>query len=1333
MAEIPQEFSVDEEVPQEFLPSSNGWVIPPVSESDADGFRLPQDLIPEKEVVQGEDVSGLKFLEATGASAIDVAGAIPEVIAAGVTAPVALAGAGIGQLLNLSEGAIEEIQSTIAYEPVTVLGSKLTELLSIPMEAWDTWAQEQAEVKRTALQGQLELAGVDKETAVGIAATAGATEEAITRGVPYILGLLGMRSQGAAIAEKVTKKEKPSVVPENVVEEPLPNRPSVEPSPSAKSYPNIEVEAYDLGTSLEKPVRGVGVSAIIRDGEGTAVGRVSGDVREGATTVNINTSGSEWVRGAGTRAYKDLLEWAGDRGYTVASDADISTSARGVYQKLEEAGYRVEINPLTQEVIVESGMRHTTPDGSPVVRVFPKLKTEPIAEAVGKEWEQALKEDAKRNVEKSLDKTIPATQNIDIVDYRPLSDLEKALSHTVDKARVIHTDKAPVTATVREYKRTEPDLPDRYATDRRVTTLGAGKWIPPSFVGTIKNNSVVKWVTSLIRREEMAGDYTRELVLYGAELKKSFGRYVMKSTDKGLLTKGRLLDDAQKKIFLDILDDYNIKGREAEVSRDALEVRTKVLGFDKVRADQVIDLYYAVRTGLDSIVSKVEKTSDKLMAAGSGRGFKFGKHPGYFPHIWKGDFQTNAYNPKTGQVLEKRTSYTNLPTDKFGAKALELELKEKFPDAEISTRKREFNNLDPAYEALTDIIIQAEKVGDLPLAEAIKKQRGVAGMRAHAMSRDGVRGFEWDPKVHPLEKAWKGYEETLTNFVGAMLRAESGLRIQFNMDNLSRSTLSRLYPNSVTWSKALVDDYLGRKPWGDEVITQITSDFVGQQGGRIAVGTVSKWMTRTQILLGNVVHIAIQLTQLRQTFAKLAGMSSEFGVSGAGTALVPFEAMRDIITRNPEMESALKEAARNGAIDPTMARFLYEEETAFNPKSAESTINKARNIDKNAYSYLDELQRTMSFASFYTFLRKAGRSEYDAIMEATKLTDDYSVKYSPSETPAAQRGVSGSVLGKYQRWASTESAALLEALTAAKTKGDFRQLGVLVAGTATVGGITGLWGMKDADNLVEFTNSQGITNSQLPSMWVMQNAPEWAAVGPVQSSLNMDTSVTASPQMVRNISDLPMLTWTAEVVSSSLNLTSKLIAGRASKLDLERAIMSTTPSSMKEWVRESFERDNITLNPDTWLMKEGESYLQHSLKTGRGTFNVEAEDQLRRVFGGRSLRDAKIQTAARWMYSMEQGSKHDIETLTDYVAKQIIMHGDRANFSSLIEATAEQWNLTPSEINTKIFSKVSKGYKTLEQQLLENKKMQRHTSGKVLDFISSGDGEDHIPQEHRAE
>lgn len=1210
---------------------------------------------------------------------------------------------------------IKASNEALTYQPQTSYGKAYGELLSAPFEAYNEQVLDSySSLNEDTRKFLVEQFGVDDETAIKIAAAIATVPHTAAESIPWLLGV----RKGEAVTEQakvhpLDTREQQAILDYNKANRAVEFKKKEEVlaeearQPSAKPYgEDVLLQQVDNDLFL--------VDRTITNSDGSTAASIKGtlDTEAGVMKIHkIEHQPGGVIRAA--EAVKDLVDRAMLNQHKVETSGTLSLQEKAVFDKMQRDGYDVVKDPSA--TIDQAGRLVTDDPAKPAYSVFPKKTEDGLAPHIDRAWDAAKAEDAARTLSTKLGTSFTKIKDNSIFETRPWNEIEPTLSVVKEVPQPNGTIKKTYTAVFK-------DLPDKYATDLRYAPL-RGKWINPFFIAEMYNNPVVRYNVSLATREEQAINRTKEKILFAGEIIMSKGRPVQKPTNKGFLTRWSAMSKEEQHVTLRLLKDMqqlpdsvlkDLKKKGLTQVDDAyLANHIRAIGRNPNEYYVSIKFYKdLIEMGSKDLIGPLEKTSTIMESLGR-KGIFFEKSPGFFPRKWEpGDFYSVAVDKTTGRPLETITSKTNLPTDKFGVGHAEKILREKFPDAKIYSEKRQVDG-ELQYETLYELLKISKEEGTPTVTKFLEQQTSKTGIKVHGLERKGSNGFLWDIDTHGLEKASKGFEATLERFVTEALQAESSMRIRYYTDLMDNKITNKLYPNSVAYSKAFMDDYLGRKPLLDKVLDDSVGEYIGKTAIKKGTSETGKFWVRTQILMLNLAHIALQPVVYKSTIQKLNGLASEHGVPTSDIALIPFKSMDKILRKDPETLKLLETATERGAVSTTFARYIYEK-----------TFEEHRHVkyvDEKIYSYFDELTRTMSVVSFYEYFRNNLKQDHDtAATNAIELGTIYSVPYTSAQTPAAYQGTTGRAVGLFQRFASNEFGQVIEALHNAKDKQQYKQLATLVGLTATVAGVKGLWGVDDADKAVGLLNETGLTDSKLPSMYIYDNYPDFMVNGPAQQITGTDWSQIQSPSMTRNITSLPMLSLTYEVGVSFGTLFERAATLRQpTSLEFERALLSVAPNpALKEVIKEAYHRGEITWNPKTWLMREGETYTPINPKTGKGSHEMKREDQLRRIFGGKSLEQTKIELVAEWAYSLSKGSKANFESVTSYVAMVEIMN-DNIDTSELLSNLGEKWGYTYKEIRTAVDNKSKAGYVDLESRLQANKKAQKVTKGQMMEEIDT--------------
>lgn len=879
--------------------------------------------------------------------------------------------------------------------------------------------------------------------------------------------------------------------------------------------------------------------------------------------------------------------------------------------------------------------------------------------------EAAKAEDTIRSVAKEIDSHIPRNPSTYVVDERPLHEIKPEL-YDVRTEKNIKFGTGATEELTRVYTPRAKDLPDRYGEGGRLIP-GRGQYISGTFVGVIKHNPILKWVTSQGRREDLYIKSQFHETMFGTDVKMVRGKPTYQSTDRGWVTKfSKLpLDQRAEVIRLrDLLDDSSMTERP---SRELLEG----YGLSK----EAIDFFYHDMDVLSKTVDRVNVTIKQLQKLGYNL-TEFPKYDRYNPHLWTGDFRTFVKD-KQGNIITTVDNETIV-----GQKLSEKKLKEQFGDKyEISSISRLDKTNDLSVEAINDMISKSSYTFPEQAAEIkafLEAQKDIKGMSVHSLERKGARGFLGDPTkgLNPV-KLSEEFQKSRETFVHGMLRKEASLRLRFNLDQLRQDpVLKKLYPNSIKYSERMIDDFIGKKTLADEIISKLTYKFLGQSGVNKAVGGLSSAMTYPLLLLGSIPNIAVQPFQIGYGVIKSIGMRNELGLSAGEVHGAWAKGMLDMLPgKSPEIRDVALTAGKRGAVSPEFIQFMHEADSLQGRPLENKSLLRDTLSGKLAYSMPDEYSRLAQVFGFYETLKAAGKSHEVAKLDAIELSKQYSVPYNNLERPAAYRGTVGAVIGKFQTWSSNQYAQFLEHLDTAN-RGDLAPLATFLAYSATISGLFGFWGIQEADKVVEMVNKKFQTNHPLPSMSIAEVAPDWLAYGPIQSNLDYTVGTTNVPSFNRRLTSFPLIDFYSEVWESTTNLMAKKMGfgSPPDKMDIERFLLSFAARSMHGPLKMYIERGDIS------PLEEGETQLMHDPKKGKGTYRVDRDTQIVNYLGGKTMDQHKMSLVHRWIQSVEDNRKLTVKDWATYVAISSSM-GVKVDLSKFKEEVAREFKITPDEFN----------------------------------------------------
>lgn len=1001
-------------------------------------------------------------------------------------------------------------------------------------------------------------------------------------------------------------------------------------------------------------------------------------------------------QGLGSRTLKEVVDYGVSNKMVIKSDASLTEGAVKTWENL--AGeYIIEKNP---DAIVQKGRLVSEAPGIPVFKVYErKLIGDEVPSPkvdYGKIYAQADAENTMRTVTKDIEidsKILPKNPSQLVVDERPIWALKPDL-YNVETYKEPKFGTATTETTTREYTAKFQDLPDRYGVGGRLIP-GRGQFVSHRAVGIFKRNPIVKWVASQVERERLYVQNRFHEIMYGSDVVMKYGKPTWVPSDRGWRTQLEKLPLEQRVNVIKARDFYDEPGRVARPERGVLEAHGL--------SPEAIDVFYKDYDIVRDVAAARNSTAKSLNKAGYNIK-EFEMHEGYSPHIWEGDYRVFVKN-KAGEVVQTATANTVV-----GAKLVEKKLREQYGNKYTTNyyaRKDKTN--DMSVEAINDLIAKATERFPEEASEIrsfLESQKDIKGINVHGLQRKGARGFLGDPKtqLNP-DKLVKDFIQSRELFVHGMLRADSSLRLRYNMDLLKEDpAIKRLYPNSIKYSGSFVDDYLGKKTLADELISKYTAGIVGQTGVKKVLEKASSTMTVPVLLVSSIPNIAVQPFQIGYGAIKSLALRNELGLNAAQVHVNFLRGLTDMGPgKTPEIRQVALEAGKRGAVAPEFIEQMFETEAMQGRPLQHSKWYKDIATGKLQYAIPDEYSRLAQTFGFYRVLRAGGKAHEVAMYDAIELSKHYSTPYNHAERPAGYRGTVGQVVGKFSTWSSNQYAQMLEHVDIAK-HGDLTPLASYLAYSALVAGMYGFWGINEADSVVEKVNEKFQTTYRLPSMHISEVAPDWLAYGPIQSALDYTTGTTDLPNFNRRLTSLPLVDFYTEVGTSVSTLISKYMGmgSPPDKLDLERALVSFAPRSMHAYIKNQIERGTITILP------EGETALMHDPKTGKGAYRMDRQAQIINYFGGKTTEQHKISLINRWVQTVEANRKLTVQDWAKYVAISASMDMP-INLDKFADTVAEEYMITPKEFKQSVKAAAKQFNTSIEERMfsIQSKKGRR--------------------------
>lgn len=677
------------------------------------------------------------------------------------------------------------------------------------------------------------------------------------------------------------------------------------------------------------------------------------------------------------------------------------------------------------------------------------------------------------------------------------------------------------------------------------------------------------------------------------------------------------IKDSERKQVLETINEFN-------GVRDLTPDELKQRGF----SDRMVGAYTNIRKGLDNVLEMVNASRQ---ANGDGA---FSKVPGFFPHMWFGDYRVWVYEPNSKKPVAVRGVDNMLQGN-----AVKNELQKQFPESEVVLERVGRSERD--YNAPTEAFIEAMRLfgptserGKI-LQAAMEEILQRKGYRAHGQHREGVLGAAGTVpegrNIMGRDRQIEMFERALDTYVNQAVRYAVNKDLQKDLHGLMGNVhINKFYPNQMGMAKNYVRNFFG----DDSLLNNGFVQKYLKEMGESAVQKSSNFLIHTSLLWWRADFIATQLVQPLHVIPRLqllknAGIDSSIGMAA-------LKGKYDLLFGSDEMKPVIREALEKGHIEPKFAEsmdWLYFKpggmpELTFRTVSGQSIAAAA-----------DTTSRLLSYLTYYHFFKDAGWTKAEAMEAAGRQTDTSMVAYEKFKRipTLANTSVVGDAFSSMTTFLTNDLNALsLYAREAVRKKDPKMVISGLLPIVSKMGiylGLAGLMGMpflQDIEKFIETLNSLTKSNHKTPTQFLLEKGyGDMFMYGLPGEMLGIDMhGVMGGP----NVTGLGRAAG-VEKVGQALDAISAILAGELTQSEKFNIASTVLPRGTGRTQAEKYfmNQGRTDLGPVEKMMerpREGQP-LPQPRRDMAGGYPMTKEDWLAHQFGTKTTKEGRWTEANR--------------------------------------------------------------------------------------------------------
>lgn len=503
---------------------------------------------------------------------------------------------------------------------------------------------------------------------------------------------------------------------------------------------------------------------------------------------------------------------------------------------------------------------------------------------------------------------------------------------------------------------------------------------------------------------------------------------------------------------------------------------------------------------------------------------------GYFPSRWSGQYGLEVRG-KNGELITMLRGHSQKEMEQ--ARQFMAKSNPEYSFGEVTRRNLRdpnFQQADKFYglHELLDTVGKNDPNVDLVLKaynEYLNKSgTNLFGLRKHELDKAGIKGFEGAKAYKSREdNAIEGWKSAL-EYLDQSFKYSEVNKGMIKANELMASPEAAHQVNAKRYLQDYLDTNLG-KPTGLSKQINAVADTIMEYAGRdmktvyTAQKVVQDWMHLTKMGLS----LPFLFTQAVQPFAvlpefalhmrqagvsdtnMLSGMASAWKMFGGGmsnilsSSYVPNRRL-DVSKFSPEAQPYVKFAQERGVVGSSLMhdiRTLGESKALSNVKQAAA----------GTQNMLESSSRLYTFFMYSKALEASGMPRQQAMETAGNITKMAMVDYSSHEKSLMlnKGGVVGQSFGNLKTFVLNSISRGSFHFKHGKNTGDFKPFAAYLMMQMAVGGVTGVIGFAEADELVKAISTMLGKPTSISGL-VHRNLPEWAEFGALSSMLGVDLS-----------------------------------------------------------------------------------------------------------------------------------------------------------------------------------------------------------------------------------
>jgi len=733
----------------------------------------------------------------------------------------------------------------------------------------------------------------------------------------------------------------------------------------------------------------------------------------------------------------------------------------------------------------------------------------------------------------------------------------------------------------------------------------------------------------------------------------------------------RQVEDVIQKSFKIEVD----KAAEAKKKKTKIKdvTDTELKNKYKLNQDQ-INVYKDLRTGLDTVhkfyndyIKKYVKTIPDAKAMRIATELPY--IPNYMPHMFLGDYRVwvnKKTNPNKDPV---HIAPANSP---WSANKFKKELEIKFPKKDYIVKVEKVNRSNISnrgIKAFEELIQYAERMKKSDISKEMHdlytKTIAGRGFRKHSLRRKNIPGQAGTREglggVLDFKDAYQIYVRGGVQKAYTFKARKETNHLVNNKDVMSK------YINARTLAVKYRENALGAEANKiSDIIRNVSRKWVGESGIENALGMGNRLTLNLKLLFFNLRYMAASAIQPFQMIpSKLLHLEAK-GIRGDTWRSV-IEAQRSLVLPDRPTTEFIEYMVKKRVVEP---KFLDEfaKDTSF--KSGKFSIGKNFVLDipkildiftfKKWTGRVESYSRLNAGLMFYHFLKRSGKSQKEAMREASYLADKYMVEYNSFEKPLiygeAGLGTAGKPFGLFKTFQHNYFAQMTEHfqsikwnelkggdLTSAKSSLGFLGTMIVTAGALNVIGI------EIADKLINsltpvWERVFGKRPQTATEMLLRSDLPDWVKWGAPSAAVGADLTTTlAAPGLgIQDLVSVPSLEVLGlhpgqvgvplfkerkgGVLQAGFGWAYKTTMGMATEADAQKFYKSVAPTSF-QGVIEAYYNGGVGVFFD----KDKSVIINDPWKKGRGKVRRDLDGWLSRLMSSYSLEEA---TALKTIYSL---------------------------------------------------------------------------------------------------